>query len=75
MCKHLSTYIPRHTFATTITLEHDVPTETVSKLLGHRSIRTTQIYAKVSLKKLSNYMNELKEKLFPGMEKIKIVNK
>jgi len=63
--KHLTTHIARHTFATTVTLENDVPIESVSKMLGHRSIRTTQIYAKVSLKKLSNNMNELRSKLFP----------
>ena len=61
--KKLTTHTARHTFATTVTLEHDVPLETVSKLLGHRSIRTTQIYAKVSLKKLSNNMNDLRAKL------------
>lgn len=61
--KHLTTHTARHTFATTVTLENDVPLETVSKLLGHRSIKTTQIYAKVSLKKLSNNMNQLKNKL------------
>lgn len=61
--KHLTTHTARHTFATTVTLENDVPLETVSKLLGHRSIKTTQIYAKISLKKLSNNMGQLKEKL------------
>lgn len=61
--KHLTTHTARHTFATTVALEHDVPMETVSRLLGHRSIRTTQIYAKVSLKKLSNNMNDLRNKL------------
>jgi site-specific recombinase XerD len=53
----------RHRFATTILLEQDVPIETVSQLLGHRSIRTTQIYAKVSQKKVSQNMKVLKEKL------------
>lgn len=72
--KHLTTHIARHTFATTITLEHDVPIETVSKLMGHRSIRTTQIYAKVSLKKLSNNMNELRAKLFPENVITKVAN-
>lgn len=43
--KKLTTHIARHTFATTVTLENDVPIETVSKMLGHRSIHTTQIYA------------------------------
>lgn len=63
--KNLTTHTARHTFATTVTLENDVPLETVSKLLGHRSIRTTQIYAKVTVKKLSNNMQLLKDKLFP----------
>lgn len=36
----------RHTFATTITLSQGVPIESVSKMLGHKSIRTTQIYAR-----------------------------
>jgi site-specific recombinase XerD len=54
--------MPRHTFAT-ITLEHHVPIETVSQLFGHKSIRTTQIYAKVSQRKVSQNMKALKEKL------------
>ena len=62
--KHLTTHTARHTFATTVTLENDVPLETVSQMLGHRSIRTTQIYAKITQKKISNNMNELKRKLF-----------
>jgi site-specific recombinase XerD len=60
----LSTHIARHTFATTITLDNDVPIETVSKMLGHKNIRTTQIYAKVSRKKISSNMDELERKLF-----------
>jgi len=60
----LSTHIARHTFATTICLDNDVPIETVSKMLGHKTIRTTQIYAKVSKKKISNNMTELEKKLF-----------
>jgi len=60
----LSTHIARHTFATTITLGNDVPIETVSKMLGHKNIRTTQIYAKVSRKKISNNMGDLEKKLF-----------
>jgi site-specific recombinase XerD len=68
----LSTHIARHTFATTICLDHDVPIETVSKMLGHKSIRTTQIYAKVSRKKISNNMNELERKLFTSDGKLKI---
>ena len=38
-------HMARHTFATTITLSHGIPIETVSKMLGHTSIKTTQIYA------------------------------
>jgi integrase len=64
--KKLTTHIARHTFATTVTLENDVPIETVSKMLGHRSIRTTQIYARITKKKISNDMTALRKKLFFG---------
>ncbi len=46
------TYAARHTFATTITLMNDIPIETVSSMLGHAKISTTQIYAKVVGKKV-----------------------
>lgn len=59
----LTTHIARHTFATTITLANDVPIESVSSMLGHKSIRTTQVYAKVVQKKLSNDMKSLRAKL------------
>jgi site-specific recombinase XerD len=62
--KTLTTHIARHTFATTVTLENDVPMETVSRMLGHKNIRTTQIYAKITKKKISNDMNALRKKLF-----------
>ena len=62
--KHLTTHTARHTFATTITLENDVPLETVSNMLGHKDVRTTQIYAKITKRKISNNMKDLKEKLF-----------
>jgi site-specific recombinase XerD len=61
--KELTSHIARHTFATTITLANDVPIESVSSMLGHKSIRTTQIYAKVVQKKLSNDMKKLRSKL------------
>ena len=51
----------RHTFATTVTLAHGVPIETVSKMLGHSSIRTTQIYSKVIDSKVSSDMAKLKD--------------
>lgn len=56
-------HLARHTFATTVTLCNGVPIETVSKLLGHTSIKTTQIYAKVIEQKVSEDMKQLKEKL------------
>ncbi len=61
--KELTTHTARHTFATTVALENDVPIETVSKMLGHRSIKTTQRYAKVTRKKISKNMKALREKL------------
>lgn len=62
--KHLTSHIARHTFATTVTLANGVPIETVSSMLGHTSIRTTQIYAKVVEKKVSEDMQLLRAKLF-----------
>ena len=53
----------RHTFATTVTLSNGVPIETVSKLLGHSKIATTQIYARVLENKVSADMNALKNVL------------
>ncbi|MDP4214523.1 MAG: tyrosine-type recombinase/integrase, partial [Bacteroidota bacterium] len=61
--KHLTTHVARHTFATAVTLENDVPIETVSQMLGHKSIKTTQIYAKVTHRKMSNNMKALEGKL------------
>lgn len=62
--KKITSHIARHTFATTVTLANGVPIETVSSMLGHNSIRTTQIYAKVVEKKVSEDMQTLKAKLF-----------
>lgn len=53
----------RHTFATTVTLSNGVPIETVSKMLGHTKLATTQIYARVIEKKVSNDMQLLRSKL------------
>ncbi|SRX76165.1 site-specific integrase [Aequorivita antarctica] len=61
--KNLTFHMARHTFATTITLSNGVPIETVSKLLGHTKIATTQIYAKVVEKKISEDMELLQKKL------------
>jgi len=61
--KRVTFHLARHTFATTITLTNGVPIETVSKMLGHTSISTTQIYAKVVDSKISNDMMMLRDKL------------
>jgi site-specific recombinase XerD len=61
--KNITFHIARHSFATTVTLQNDVPIESVSKMLGHKSIRTTQHYAKVLDKKVGNDMALLKEKM------------
>lgn len=57
--KNLTFHMARHTFATTVTLSNGVPIETVSKLLGHTKIATTQIYAKVIERKVSDDMQQL----------------
>lgn len=61
--KNLTFHIARHTFATTVTLSNGMPIETVSKLLGHSKIATTQIYAKVIERKVSDDMNRLRKHL------------
>jgi len=61
--KPLTFHIARHTFATTITLTNGVPIETVSKLLGHTKLSTTQIYAKVIESKLDEDMERLSKRL------------
>jgi integrase/recombinase XerD len=61
--KPLTMHIARHTFATTITLSNNVPIETVSKLLGHTKLATTQIYAQVLDTKISKDMLALSKQL------------
>tara|TARA_R110000868_G_scaffold37400_1_gene132355 strand:+ start:23 stop:1267 length:1245 start_codon:yes stop_codon:yes gene_type:complete len=61
--KNLTFHMARHTFATTVTLSNGVPLETVSKLLGHTKLATTQIYARVIERKVSEDMKLLKDKI------------
>jgi len=67
--KELTFHLARHTFATTVTLAKGVPIETVSKMLGHTNIKTTQIYARITDSKISNDMQVLAGKL-EGIEKM-----
>ncbi len=61
--KNLTTHLARHTFATTVTLSNGVSIESVSKMLGHKSLRTTQHYAKILNRKVSEDMKMLRERL------------
>lgn len=61
--KNITFHLARHTFATTITLSNGIPIESVSNMLGHTKISTTQIYAKVVKKKLASEMGALQSRL------------
>lgn len=67
--KNITFHLARHTFATTTTLSKGVPIETVSKMLGHTNIKTTQIYARITNEKISQDMRLLSEKL-DGIDKV-----
>lgn len=61
--KNITFHGLRHTFSTTVTLAKGVPIETVSKMLGHTNIETTQIYARITNDKIRNDMQQLSGKL------------
>jgi site-specific recombinase XerD len=61
--KDLTFHIARHTFATTVTLLNGVPIESVSKMLGHTNIKTTQHYARILDLKVREDMGALRKKL------------
>ncbi|HCN12190.1 MAG TPA: recombinase [Chryseobacterium sp.] len=67
--KDLTYHIARHTFATTVTLSNGVSIESVSKMLGHKSIKTTQHYAKILDAKVSEDMQKLKKIFYQKEEK------
>lgn len=57
--KPIFMHLGRHTFATTVTLSHGVPLETVSKMLGHATMRHTQLYAKIVATKVKDDMSKI----------------
>ncbi|WP_303025405.1 site-specific integrase [uncultured Parabacteroides sp.] len=61
--KRVTSHLARHTFATTVTYANGVSIESISKMLGHTKLSTTQIYARIVDKTVSNEMDKLAEKL------------
>ena len=61
--KPLSWHVSRHSFATSVCLSNGVPIETVSSMLGHKDIKTTQVYAKITKEKLSKDVEKLSQQL------------
>lgn len=63
LAQPITFHVARHTNATTVLLSHGVPIETVSRLLGHTDLKTTQIYARITNQKISSDMEVLSHKL------------
>jgi site-specific recombinase XerD len=61
--KPLSWHMSRHSFATSVCLSNGVPIETVSSMLGHKNIKTTQVYAKITKEKLSKDVEKLSQQI------------
>ena len=61
--KDLTFHMARHTFASLITLSAGVPIETVSRMLGHTNLRTTQIYAAVSSERIHRDMQAIQQRI------------
>jgi integrase len=71
--KNVTFHMSRHTFATTVTLTNGVPIESVSAMLGHSSIKTTQIYGKIVQSKVNEDMEALRSKLEKGIKRKRLV--
>ena len=63
LAQPITFHVSRHSYATTICLSNGVPIETLSKMMGHTSIRSTQIYAKITAEKVSNDMECLSKQI------------
>lgn len=61
--KRLTVHVARHTFGTTITLTKGIQLETLSKMMGHKHIKTTRIYAEITARKVEEDINLLDEKI------------
>jgi site-specific recombinase XerD len=72
--KNLTFHLARHTFATSVTLANGISMEAVSKMLGHQSVRTTQIYSKIVESQISNEMQKLRAHFTHEKEDLKKSN-
>jgi site-specific recombinase XerD len=72
--KVLKTHLARHTFAH-IMLSYGVPLEVLSKMMGHRSIRTTQRYCRVSIQLIMDKVKPVRNKMFNKMGELKFFKK